>query len=361
MRRIPISLIINIGVVDGYIWHIAYLNTTRYNRRMTTPLEDFTKSIDPRTSLFDVKIDSETNGTLTLSGRVLDASQLDELPRLFPSQKLNTASIRILNTETHERVHVTTNLTGLYERPTFGMPLSSELYYGTELEVLDERGNWVFTRQADGYLGWAYRPYLGEGSAPATTHLVITPVMELRAEPSTESEVLTRIMSGTQVHLDERHNGWSHVSANKAGWLASSSLRSLDALPNTLTEKRAAIVEDSQRMTGIPYLWGGISGNGIDCSGFARLLHRWVGVDNVPRDADMQYAAAKLVEPPYEVGDLFFFAENDSSRKISHVGMCLGGWKVIHSSRGNNGVYIDDLQVKKSLMDIFVSAGSFLR
>jgi cell wall-associated NlpC family hydrolase len=74
----------------------------------------------------------------------------------------------------------------------------------------------------------------------------------------------------------------------------------------------------------------------------------------------MQCNAAKLVEPPYKVGDLFFFAEDDSKRHITHVGMCLGGWKVIHSSRNNNGVYIDDLQEKESLKDIFVSAGSFL-
>ncbi len=114
------------------------------------------------------------------------------------------------------------------------------------------------------------------------------------------------------------------------------------------------------RMIGVPYLWGGTSGNGIDCSGFARLLHRWVGVD-IPRDADMQHDAAKPVEPPYEIGDLFFFGEGDSERNITHVGMSLGGWRMIHSSRGNNGVYVDDLQERKSLMDIFVSAGSFLR
>jgi cell wall-associated NlpC family hydrolase len=67
------------------------------------------------------------------------------------------------------------------------------------------------------------------------------------------------------------------------------------------------------------------------------------------------------VEPPFEAGDLFFFSEADSKRKITHVGVSLGGWKMIHSSRGNNGVYIDDLQERKSLMDIYVSAGSFLR
>jgi len=113
-------------------------------------------------------------------------------------------------------------------------------------------------------------------------------------------------------------------------------------------------------MIGVPYLWGGTSGNGIDCSGFVCLLHRWVGVD-VPRDADMQHAAAKPIEPPFEVGDLFFFAESESKRKITHVGLSLGGWKMIHSSRGRNGVYIDDVQERQSLKEIYVSAGSFLR
>ena len=113
-------------------------------------------------------------------------------------------------------------------------------------------------------------------------------------------------------------------------------------------------------MMGIPYLWGGTSGNGIDCSGFVRLLHRWIGVE-IQRDADMQCSAAKPVEASYEVGDLFFFAEDDSNRKITHVGMSLGGWKMIHSSRSRNGVYIDDVQEVNFLKEIFVSAGSFLR
>jgi hypothetical protein len=257
-------------------------------------------------------------------------------------------------------MHVTTNLTGLYERPTFGIQLSSELQYGTEVEILDEQGRWVFTRQKDGYLGWVYKPYLAEGLATKASHLVLAPSCELRAGPDTTSEIVTRVLSGTGIVLEEINGNWAKVTVNKTGWIPLMLLRAINDLPESIEEKRKTLIEDAMRMIGVPYLWGGTSGNGIDCSGFVRLLHRWVGVD-VPRDADMQHAAANPVEPPFGIGDLFFFAESESKRKITHMGMSFGGWKMVHSSRGRNGVYIDNVQERKSLKEIYVSAGSFLR
>jgi cell wall-associated NlpC family hydrolase len=257
-------------------------------------------------------------------------------------------------------MHVATNLTGLYEKPTFGMPLSSELCYGTEVEILDEAGKWVFTRQKDGYLGWAYKGYLAEGYASQTTHMVLAPSYELRAQPEAQSEIVTRLVSGTGVCVEEINGEWANVVANKTGWMPLSLLRAISDIPKSIDEKRKTILEDSRRMIGVPYLWGGTSGNGIDCSGFVRLLHQWVGVD-IPRDADMQHASARPVEPPFEMGDLLFFREGGTQRKITHVGISLGGWTMIHASRRNNGVYMDDVQERESLKGIFVSAGSFLR
>lgn len=323
-------------------------------------LDELTKKTDKRTSIFDVQVHRIQNNQITLGGRLLDASQLDDLRRLLPNLKLDTTLVRILSRESRQQVHVATNLTGLYEKPTFGMPLSSELCYGTALEVLDEENRWVLTRQRDGYLGWAYRAYLDEGIAPEASHLVLGPAVALHMEPDETTPIVTRVVSGTSVIVEESRGTWSRISANKTGWIRSAHLRAFSDLPRPVEEKRKTLMEDSQRMIGVPYLWGGCSGNGIDCSGFARLLHRWVGV-NLPRDADMQYSAAKPVEPPFEVGDLLFFAEKDSSRKITHVGVSLGGWKMIHSSRGNNGVYIDDVQGRVSLKEIHVGTGSFLR
>src|SRR5688572_20524120 len=98
-------------------------------------LNELASQNDNRTSVFDVQIQGTQDGMLALIGRLLDKSQLDTLSQHFPDFELDTGSIRVLSQNDLPCMHVATNLTGLYERPTFGMALSSELYYGTELEM----------------------------------------------------------------------------------------------------------------------------------------------------------------------------------------------------------------------------------
>ena len=327
-------------------------------------LDELTSLNDPRVSVFDIQFQGLDNVTLSLSGKLLDQDQLAALEgafsNRFPSLKLDTASVQILRRESRELFHVVTSLAGLYDGPTLHLPLSSELCYGAEVEILDEKEKWAFTRQKDGYLGWAFRSYLAQGFASQTTHFVLAPSYELRADANAKSEIITRLVSGTSVEVKDVRGAWSKVIANKTGWMPSSLLRAFSELPKSTEDKRQTLIEDSARMIGVPYVWGGTSGNGIDCSGLGRLLHKWIGID-LPRDADMQHGAAGPVEPPFEVGDLLFFHEVGKKRKVTHVGISLGGWRMIHSSQGNNGVYIDDVQEHPTLKENFVSAGSFLR
>jgi cell wall-associated NlpC family hydrolase len=92
----------------------------------------------------------------------------------------------------------------------------------------------------------------------------------------------------------------------------------------------------------------------------AQLLHRWVGINTLPRDADLQYEAGKKIEPPFQPGDLLFFGEKGEKRSITHVAISMGNWRIIHSSRSHNGVYIDDVQEVEHLRDSFIGAATFL-
>jgi cell wall-associated NlpC family hydrolase len=122
-------------------------------------------------------------------------------------------------------------------------------------------------------------------------------------------------------------------------------------------------LKDVVPMIGVPYQWGGCSANGIDCSGLAQLLHRWVGI-TTRRDAGMQFVDGTPVEPPFAPGDLVFFGDPDlplEQRSITHVGISVGGWHIVHSSRSRNGVYYDDIQAVDHLRNAYMCACTYLK
>src|SRR5512138_897246 len=100
-------------------------------------LDRLASESDRRISVFDIEIVRLQNSSLTLSGRLLNEAQLETLASQFSKWKLDTSAIRVLDRPGLPRLHVGTNLTGLYEKSTFSVPLASELCYGTELEILD--------------------------------------------------------------------------------------------------------------------------------------------------------------------------------------------------------------------------------
>ena len=174
--------------------------------------------------------------------------------------------VRILRAGATQAV-VAANLTGLYAASSFLSEQVSQLLNGWPVEVLLEDGRWRFVRLTDGYLGWAYGPYLAETAAPpAATHIVCEPVSLLRAAPSIESSVVNRVLGGTAVAVAAR-GAWAQVTlagdpeaplVRLSGW-APSRTAGLAELPVDEAGRRAQIVADAARFTGVPYLWGGCS------------------------------------------------------------------------------------------------------
>jgi cell wall-associated NlpC family hydrolase len=317
---------------------------------------------DQRLHLCQVQVESLVDDRAVLAGTVLDRATLQvvmaTLAERFPAVAWDSAGVRVLRPG--RDAVVATNLTGVYAEPSWLAEMVSQILSGTALEVLEEQERWAFVRQEDGYLGWAYRSYLAEGIPARPTHMVISPVADLRAAPDGAAALAGRLLAGTMVQETDRDGSFVQLSlaGHHGGWMAAVDLREINRVPQAGAARRAEITARTGEYVGVPYLWGGTSALGIDCSGYAQLLHRLAGV-TIPRDADLQYEAGRPVDYPFQPGDLLFFGGN-GSRAITHVAVSLGGWQVIHASRARNGVYQDDVQAVAGLRDSFVGARTFV-
>ncbi|WP_155374639.1 C40 family peptidase [Catellatospora vulcania] len=144
--------------------------------------------------------------------------------------------------------------------------------------------------------------------------------------------VLTQLLHGEQVLIEEVRDGWARVVATEQpaakldprgypGWLPLDQLsirESPDSEQPDTGSLALAALEVARTWRGVPYVWGGLTPYGIDCSGLVHLAFRQVGV-TLPRDADDQRAATADVPLGTErPGDLYFFAR--SNGKVHHVG-----------------------------------------
>jgi cell wall-associated NlpC family hydrolase len=123
--------------------------------------------------------------------------------------------------------------------------------------------------------------------------------------------------------------GWLqvHLPDLQTAWVQNGDVIS-DPKPMSIPES----IQLAKRFLGIPYLWGGRSSFGFDCSGFTQMLVRVRGI-NMPRDADQQAAwngVTAVQRTNLQAGDLLFFGS--SPKEITHTGMYIGDGQFIHDT-----------------------------
>ena len=104
------------------------------------------------------------------------------------------------------------------------------------------------------------------------------------------------------------------------------------------------VVPRGERYIGVPYVWGGETPKGFDCSGFVQYVYRAEGVELPRTSRQMAGSGFAVSRQEMAIGDLMLFADNGP---ISHVAIYAGNGRFIHSSSSGNGVRYDDLSSQR--------------
>jgi hypothetical protein len=327
---------------------------------------------DFRSGIFDVRVETR-DGRLVLSGetthtdaaeqllaeagKVVKTGIVDEIVRL-PDPALGAGVYGVVRAA----------IVPVYLEPSLPAAQISQLVLGMRFDLLARRGDWLRVRAEDGYLGWIHDGYVRLGEREWAERWERgsygEPVVSLGAElVDEEGNALARLPWGARVL---RFGSTYELPDGRRGTVGSGEVVDVDRLADRFPARGDSIARTARRWHGTPYLWGGVTMSGADCSGFAQAV-MWMHGIALPRDSDLQARIGVPVDPGEDFsavrpGDLLFFAEH--SARVSHVAISLGGPLIIHSALGNGGVAVNtmtgELDFERRLRRLFTEVRRLL-
>jgi len=257
-------------------------------------------------------------------------------------------------------VVITIPVANLYSRANVNADVVSQAIYGANVTVESRRGAWLRVRTADAYTGWVTAPSVLRRSAYAQSGSFVQ-VESLFANVYREADI-TRHRPLLSLPYEARLEvlpargddpRWIEVRlpGGRKAWIQRGDVVT-EPKPHTVAD----VIEFSRRFLGLPYLWGGTSTYGYDCSGFTQMLCRRRGV-TIPRDASQQAAWTGMIPVTREQlrpGDLIYFGA--SADKITHTGMYVGNGEFIDATPWQHPVVQIDRLDDEHWAPLFVAA-----
>jgi cell wall-associated NlpC family hydrolase len=307
---------------------------------------------DRRTAVFDISY-KQTKTGIVLFG---------EVDILEAKNALLTALRKNLREEVVDSIHALPDITlGNYRnaivsidvgdirhQPRRQGELVTQALMGTVVKLLKKAGGYCFIQMPDQYLGWIDITSLSmtdqtDVKTWNTAHKVIITELKciVRKTPDSSSVPLCNVVAGCILKSGGKNNGWTmmELADGRKGFVPDSLVQDLDKWNKSRMLTGENLEKTAKALLGIPYLWGGTSVKGMDCSGFVKMVYRLNGME-LHRDADQQADQGTPIDPGknfknLQKGDLLFFgqqARGKQSKRITHVGLCIGNRLFIHSS-----------------------------
>jgi len=174
-------------------------------------------------------------------------------------------------------------------------------------------------------------------SGVATTSTTFSPVDSIEAKAATTIAYKAKLFVNSpdgNVTKKKVVGGatWLYGTASgKKGWMNAKYLSSKKVTQVSNSSNFSSAISYGARFLGTPYVWGGTTPSGFDCSGFTSYVYRNALGKSIPRTSGAQYTASKKIsKSQLQVGDLVFF--NTSGGGVSHVSIYAGNNKLLHAA-----------------------------
>ncbi|MBT3254616.1 MAG: C40 family peptidase [Candidatus Marinimicrobia bacterium] len=212
----------------------------------------------------------------------------------------------------------------------------TEMLYGEPVRLIREKGDYLQVQSAIGYLGYIPKDALRRVNLQEWNRYQIGKQAVFISNDTLDNGVV--IMMGSRLSYLE--NEKVLMADGEEVMLPQEHYKIIDPAVNPL---RQEILTSAQQYLGLPYVWGGRSADGVDCSGFVMQCYALNNI-NLPRDSDEIANVGRMVGYPGWMdamlpGDVLFFA--GSRRMITHTAIYMGDGKVIHSL--GKGVQIESM------------------
>jgi hypothetical protein len=210
------------------------------------------------------------------------------------------------------------------------------------VSISGKKSGFARIKSSDGYVGWSRADHLVPDTKRGYTHFVDVPIAAL-IDDRTDS-IAGKLSFGTRIRLVDETESFGCIEfRGRTAWISLGCIRKLPRRKAAWHTVRTYL----ENLVGTPYLWGGRSGFGIDCSGLVQLVYNTCGYD-LPRDSvDQKRRGRRVALRNLKPGDLIF--------SPGHVCVWFGKGKIIHASARAGGVYIENLlpDLDGSRSDIF--------
>ncbi len=246
------------------------------------------------------------------------------------------------------------------KEPKHRSEMVDQVILGSTVQLLLQKKGWYLIKTEYGYMGWSSNYSFQRTDSKGLNLWKREPRVRVKAlwgevleQPNENALPLSDLVLNATLHLVRSSKEWTQVTLpnGQNGYVRSTILTPYTG-PIPIEEvKSSAIIHTARRLLGIPYLWGGNSSKGSDCSGFTQTVFKAHGIQ-LPRDARQQALLGKQIVPDPHFsnvlpGDLLFFG---SQGRITHVGMSLGGYAFIHQ---DSEVHIDSFDPKAPNFNAF--------